>query len=107
MANTTHSIRMDDKLWERFGDACAANHTNRTEKINQFAHSYVHRHEMRTGYLTEEASEAIQYEIQRAVKKYSVDLLQRILHAVGKGSITEEEIVDMMDVEDGDLREYL
>lgn len=103
----SRSVRIPSDLWQRFKDACDANFTNRTEKINEFIQAYVHKYEMRTGYISDEMSEALEREIDRLVKKHSVVLLTKILQAVGKGSITQDELTGMLDADNSDLTEYL
>lgn len=43
--NKNKPIRVSEELWARFGEACAANGSNRAAVIRAFMERYVRRHE--------------------------------------------------------------
>lgn len=86
------SIRIDVELWRKFERACEDNYTNRTSKLNQFIHAYVHKWEMQQGVLSDEAENRIASQIEDIVKKKSILILQDILDNMLEQGMTREEI---------------
>jgi len=99
------SVRVEERLWERFGEACDANYTNRTEKLNEFMHAYVNKWEMRGGYLDEETEEQLAEEISKLVKKQSMLVLQDIMGELAKGAINDDEVERVLNSDTDTLRD--
>ncbi len=97
MVDESRSFRVDIELWERFGQACSENYTNRTEKINQFIHHYVHQHEMSVGHLSPEMRDKLAETIESVTKKQSVKILQDILERMFDQGASTEEVLNATD----------
>lgn len=102
-----HSFRTSDELWRRFGDACSNNYTNRTEKLNDFMTTYVHKYEMSHGLISEEMRGALADVITKLVKKQSMVLLKTIMEGVASGAIDRGEIELASGVDESALRDIL
>lgn len=102
------SFRVSTSLWDRFKEACDANYTNRTEKLNEFISSYVHRHEISKGIMSPELYEALEDELTQLVRKQSLLILQQIMGRLTDEAVNEGDINEALGMDDGQgIRELL
>ena len=96
--NTTpRTIRVPDKLWREFKNACDTNFTNRTAKLNQFMQHYVHKTEMEQGHISDEAKQELEEIIQDALSRKSITLLQKIMENFLDKGVSSDDMYKAMD----------
>lgn len=89
---TPRSFRVKDEIWERFKEACDAQYTNRTEKLNEFIINYIHKYEMSHGHLSPQTRAVLSAELETLVRKQSVFIIQKLLKSFVDGSISEKDL---------------